>query len=154
MSLISKDAVNLGERVVATNPQDGQQPTTFVIGFVDEINGKEGEEVPEYVATRHELRQLAVYWSRERLNRDIWWFLFQQTGSTDWRWSIYIDRRLDRLQQILGEEVMTNAFDDVSARWRKLHKFSDEDWRVFVQGSEREQEAWREARRRKEEGIA
>jgi hypothetical protein len=114
------------------------------IGSVDAINGEGGKEVPEFAATRHELEQLAEHWWTERIDHDFYWFVFQQTGSSEWRRSVYIARRLNRLGQILGDEVMDKAFDDAAARWRKLHKISDEDWKVFRQGTNDEQETWRE----------
>lgn len=116
----------------------------FMIGSVDEINGTRGEEVPEFVATRHELERLAAYWWTERIEHDFDCFVCQQTGSSEWRRSVYIARRLNRLGQILGGEAMDKAFDDAAARWRKLYKISDEDWRVFAEGTDEEQETWRE----------
>ncbi len=115
----------------------------LIIGSVDAINGQDGEEV-EFPVTKHELRALAAYWWTERLDHDFDWFVYQQTGSSEWRWSAYISRRLNRLGQILGEEAMDKAFDDAAARWRKLYKIDDEAWRVFTDGTEEQQEAWRE----------
>ena len=80
----------------------------------------------------------------ERIDHDFYWFAFQQTGSSEWRWSVYIARRLHRLGEILGDEAMDKAFDDAAARWRKHYKISDEDWKVFRQGTADEQETWRE----------
>jgi hypothetical protein len=131
----NRDTEGLGAMAIAG---DG-----LIIGSVEAINGHDGEEV-EFPVTRHELRALAAYWWTERLDHDFDWFVYQQTGSSEWRWSVYITRRLNRLGQILGEEAVDKAFDDAAARWRKLYKISDEDWRVFVQGTDEEQEAWRE----------
>lgn len=116
----------------------------FVIGSVDAINGRGGEEVPEFVATRRELERLVAYWWTERLDHDFDYFVYQSSGSSEWRWSQYIDRRLSRLGEILGDEAVGKMIDDATARWRKLYKVDDEDWRVFTQGGEEEQEAWRE----------
>lgn len=124
----------------------------LIIGSLDAINGKDGEEV-EFPITRHELRALAAYWWTERIDHDFDWFVYQQTGSSEWRWSAYIARRLNRLGQILGEEAMDKAFDDASARWRKLYKISDEDWKVFTQGTSEEKDAWREKLVVREEAL-
>ena len=115
----------------------------FMIGSVDEINGGGGQEVPEFVATRHELEQLAAYWWTERINHDWDYFVYQSSGSSEWRRSVYTNRRLNRLYDIFGQEAMDKVIDDATARWRKLYKISDEDWRVFTQGSDQEQDAWR-----------
>jgi hypothetical protein len=101
----------------------------FVIGSVDAINGEDGKEVPELMATRHELKQLAEYWAQEGI---------------EWRWSAYIDRRLNRLSEILGPEAMRKIHNAAIASFRKHRpKLTDEDWRVFTEGTQEEQEAWR-----------
>jgi hypothetical protein len=124
----------------------------FIVGSVDAINGEDGKEVPEFVGTRHELKQLAGYWMGERIERDFDWFVFQSTGSSEWRWSEYISRRLDRLAEVLGPEAMRAVHGDAVAAFRKHHpKITDEDWHVFTAGSEEEQEAWRDKVFRKEE---
>jgi hypothetical protein len=123
----------------------------FMIGSVDEINGQGGEEVPGFAATRHELERLAAYWWTERINHDWDYFVYQSSGSSEWRRSVYTNRRLNRLYDILGEKAMDKVIDDETARWRKLYKISDEDWRVFTQGSDQEKDAWREAQWRKQE---
>jgi hypothetical protein len=117
----------------------------FFVGRVDANKGKTGEEVPEFVATRHELIQLARYWTLEGIEHDFDWFMYQSTGSSEWRWSVYIDRRLSRLSEILGPDAMRQAHEDAIASFRKRYpKITDEDWRVFTQGTPEEQEAWRD----------
>jgi hypothetical protein len=131
----NRDTDGLG--VVANGP--------FVIGSVDAINGEDGREVPEFLATRHELKQLAEYWAQERIEDDFDCFLYQSSGSSEWRWSAYINRRLNRLSELLGPEAMRKVHEDAVASFRKCNpKISDEDWRVFMEGTEEEQEAWRE----------
>jgi len=116
----------------------------FVIGNVDTICGEEGEEVPEFAATRHELKQLAEHWALERMEHDFYWFVCQCTGSSEWRWSVYIDRRLNRLSELLGPEAMQKVLNAAVASFRKHRpKLTDEDWRIFTKGTETEQEAWR-----------
>src|SRR5271169_6318771 len=83
----------------------------LVIGSVDAVNGENGKEAPEFLATRHELKQLAEYWAQERIEHDFDWFLYQSTGSSEWRWSVYISRRLNRLSEILGPEAMRGVWD-------------------------------------------
>jgi hypothetical protein len=116
----------------------------FVVGGVDAINSENGKEMPEFVPTRHELKKLAEYWALERLERDFYWFVCQQTGSSEWRWSVHITRRLDRLSEVLGPEAMRTAREAAVASFRRHRaEFTDEDWRVFTEGAEEEQEAWR-----------
>jgi hypothetical protein len=116
----------------------------FVVGSVEVINGEDGKEAPEFVATRHELRALAVHWWTERIDRDFDWFVSQETGSSESRWSVYIDRRLNRLGEILGPGVMRKLFEDAAASFRRRAGLTDGDWRVFTEGTDEEQDAWRE----------
>jgi len=116
----------------------------FVVGSVPGISGEDGKEVTEFVPTIHELKQLAEYWMQERIDRDFYFFACQCSGSSDWRWSVFISRRLERLANILGEDRMREITEIADASFRKDHpQITDEDWRVFTQGTEEEQEAWR-----------
>ncbi len=115
-----------------------------ILGSVGAINGLDGKEVPDFVPTRHELKQLAGYWIGERIDSDFDWFAYQQSGSSQWRWSVFISRRLNRLAEVLGEEAMQQAGKNAVKIYRKCYpSISDEDWRVFTTGTDEEQEAWR-----------
>jgi hypothetical protein len=111
----------------------------------DEVAHDYREEVPEFVVTRHELRQLARYWYDERIFKSFWFFIYQSTDGFEWRWSVYINYRLDRLTQVLGTEAMQELLDDAVKSFRnRCTQITDEDWRVFTSGTEDEQQAWRE----------
>ena len=102
----------------------------IIIGRVNEINGEEGTEEPAFVATRHELRHLALYWMQERLELDLDSFLYQS---------------FDRLHGILGPEAMEGLWTEASTAFRRTWpKLTDDDWRVLSEGSDEEQEAWRD----------
>lgn len=124
----------------------------LIIGSVDAINGQDGTEV-QFPVTTHELRALAEYWWTERIDHDFWFFLHQQTGSSEWRRSVYIGRRLDRLHGILGKEAMGKARDRAAARVRKIRTISDETWKIFTEGRREEQDAWREKFAGDEEAV-
>jgi hypothetical protein len=116
---------------------------------------QDDNEVPEYVPTRRELKQLAVYWAVEYIANRFWWFIHQQTGAAE-RWErnealIHINR----MGEILGSEMMEIVWSDAEASFRKRGKgLTDEDWRVFAEGTEQEQEAWRDKVFREEEIAA
>lgn len=113
----------------------------FIVGRVDEINGEDGTEEPAFLATRHELRQLALYWMQERLEHDFDWFLYHSTGSKEWRWSTYIGRRLNRLHRILGPEAMDSLWTQASTAFRRTWpNLTDDDWRVFSEGSDEDKD--------------
>jgi hypothetical protein len=116
----------------------------FIVGSVDSINGDDGQEIADYVPTVHELKQLALYWAEERIEHDFDWFMYQATGSSEWRWSMYIGRRLNRLSEILGAQAMEEVWKESIATFRRsCPKITDEDWRIFTNGTEEEQEKWR-----------
>lgn len=116
------------------------------MGSVDAINGEDGKEVTEFVVTRHELKQLARYWAEVRIEHDYFYFVSTCSGSSQWRWNVYIDRRLDRLTKVLGHEEMQRVWDDAVESYRQCHpEITDENWRVFTSGTEEEREAWRKA---------
>jgi hypothetical protein len=126
----------------------------LLVGGVDAISGKGGEEISGFIVTRHELRELAKYWFSERLEADFDWFLHQCTGSSEWRWSKYITRRLERLAETLGLEEMRNLWNTAIASFRKGNPMvTDEDWNIFRHGTEDEQEAWRARTFREDIGV-
>lgn len=104
------------------------------------------KEVPEFVATRHELERLAVYWWTERIEHDLWWVVYQQTGGRERHWSHFIDRRLNLLDEILGPPAMARLFEDAAASFRRRAGLTDEDWRVLTEGTAEEQEVAPQAR--------
>lgn len=117
----------------------------LVVGRVDEVNGALRAEVLDFVPTLHEAKQLAIYWAGERLDADFDWFCHQCSGSSEWRWSAFINRRLDRLAEVIGSPVMKEAWAEAVASYRTRYpKISDGDWRIFMQGTEEEQQQWRE----------
>ncbi len=114
----------------------------FIVGAVDAINGADGQEVPGYIPTVHELKQLAAYWYEERIDHDFESFAYRRTDSRVWRWSVFTGRRLSRLAEILGDDAMQEVWEKAIASYR--HKLTDEDWRIFTSGTDEEQEAWRQ----------
>lgn len=44
---------------------------------------QDDNEVPEYVPTRRELKQLAVFWAMEYISNRLWWFVYQTTSRSD-----------------------------------------------------------------------
>jgi hypothetical protein len=90
-----------------------------VIGCVDEVNGRDSIEHPEYHPSRYELMILARHWSKEYLELS-WFCWFHETSGSDlYRRSIYYQRRLDRLENILGKEEMAQIVKSVEDEWVK-----------------------------------
>ena len=101
----------------------------FTIGSVDEVNGAEAVEVPDFAPTRHELIQIVKYWAKKRLDNAWFFFLTSQTGSTEWRINLFAARRIYRIEEILGEDevkkLLMRSFPNLGiSRIRGFGKFS------------------------------
>lgn len=111
----------------------------FSIGTIDEVNGSGAAEVPEFNVTRHELIQIAKYWAEATLDSEYWCFLFQQIGSAEIRLQPYAWRRVSRIADLLGNEVVEKAIQEVKEEMGKTR--DAEAWRVFLSGSNVERAA-------------
>jgi hypothetical protein len=112
----------------------------FVVGHVPEINGSEACEVPEFVPTRHELIEVAKYWLHRLLDNRLWFFETGQSGSSEWRTNVYANRRINRIAEILPEQELNQAIEEVERDFKQDKKISDNDWNIFKNGT---MEQWR-----------
>jgi hypothetical protein len=106
----------------------------FAIGVVDEVNGKGALEENGFVPTRHELSILARYWLEKVLTMQFDCFLYAESGSTESRVLPYANRRLRRIEQILGADAIETLDREVmSQREAKVEPWL---WKMFVEGKE------------------
>lgn len=111
----------------------------LTIGYVEEVNGPGAEEVQGFLPTRHELMQLAKYWAKVEIDINYFYFCYQQTGSTEIRRGPFARRRVARIADVLGEEVVKKAVDDAYVEYGK-----DQDprtWNTFLSGTPEERKA-------------
>src|SRR5690242_15720874 len=107
-----------------------RRPTVYVVGYVDEIHGEGGKECPGFVATHHELRQLARIWASTDLDFYLEHFLFASTSGSSSRLAAYSGLRLKRLKEVLGEDVVDR---EVSAVWAEARdQMGDARWKLFT----------------------
>ena len=99
------------------------------VGYIESVNGPGAEACWESQATRHELQVLAKHWYRELTDIDLFWFLHQTTGSTEWRTAIYATRRLQRIRRTIGDELIDEAIAEVDAEFRE--ELGDAKWQEF-----------------------
>ena len=91
----------------------------YTIGYVDDING-EGAHLVNWTPTRAELRVLGLhylerYWSIQHA------FAAEGTsGSTEWRESVFCQKRFMSIADALGEEAVIPEWDNFIAEQRKL----------------------------------
>ena len=120
-------------------PEDSQGLGTrragpFQIGFVDEVNGPGAVECAGYRPTHHELRVLAQHWAEQALCTEVFYFLYAQTGSTEWRLHAYAERRCERIAESLGPEPMNEVLASAKKKVQEEYRLSDEEWAVFERG--------------------
>jgi hypothetical protein len=104
----------------------------FTVGFIDEVNGPASDECPGFHPSRHELEVLAKYWFDRRLSVVTRCWLHDQYGSDYIRIPHYADRRLDRIENILGEEQFSALVQEVKEKHRRA--LGDEAWEAFKRG--------------------
>lgn len=110
------------------------------IGHVDEVNGPGAVEVPEFVPTRHELFQLAKYWTATRLDIDFFWFFYATSGSREIRLGPFADRRISRIADCLGDTLVEQACKEAEDEFAKT--VDARAWEVFRHGTPEERAAF------------
>jgi hypothetical protein len=118
----------------------------IVIGHVDEVNGRDAQEVPGFVATRHELIQLAKYWTKRAVDIEYFWFCCEQVGSSDRRIRTFAWNRVDRIADLLGEDEVNQAVQQAIDEYGKEQ--DPKVWSIFRNGTPEEQKAFHEETRR------
>jgi hypothetical protein len=111
-----------------------------LIGCVDEVNGPGAAECASYRPTNHELRVLAEHWAEQALATDVFYFVYAQTGSSEWRRRAYAERRRARIADILGQEAMDEVLASVKKKVQEDRQLSDQEWAIYERGDPAE---WR-----------
>ena len=114
----------------------------FTIGHVDEVNGRGAEEIQGFIATRHELIQLAKYWAKKAIDIEYFWFLYEQTGSSDRRIRAFAWRRVSRIAELVGKEVneaVKQAYDEFGEGFKSAE--GKRAWNIFLNGTPEERKA-------------
>jgi hypothetical protein len=111
---------------------------------INEVNGSEACEVPQFVPTKHELIQIAKYWFQRLLNIQLWFFATGQSGSSEWREDFYAALRIDRIAEIVPEQELNQAIEEVDRDFKQDKKISDEDWNIFKNGTHEQRMLYQE----------
>ncbi len=126
------------------------KPGAFVVGFVDEVNGRGAVAVPEFTASRYELLVLLKHWAEIQIDIEFWWFLYEQVGSDETRQDVFAARRVNRIADALAdEESVRAAIDEVYEPYRKL--FDGLGWKIFTGKASPEEE--RQFRQKQDQGL-
>jgi len=114
----------------------------FTVGSVDEVNGPNSAVMPEFLPTRYELIQLAKYWATIALDLSFDYFLYTQTGSSEWRLDAFARRRVGRIGEILGQDEINKVIDQAYEEYGKEQ--DPRAWSIFLNGTPEEQEAFQD----------
>lgn len=112
------------------------------IGCVNEVNGPDSAEVPDFAPTRHELIQLVKYWATVALGLQFDYFLYSSTGSTEWRLGAFASRRINRIAIPLGEVEVQKAIREAEDKFSKAT--DPKAWAIFKNGTPAEQESFQD----------
>ena len=108
---------------------------TFVVG-------EDERESPEFVPTKEEVIHIAKYWVRRRLEVRFWVFKFEQCSRSEWVEGRYALNRIDRIAEILPEQELNKAIDEVEHDFK--HDIGDDVWDIFTNGTEEQRQSYRE----------
>lgn len=114
----------------------------FTVGYVDEVNGPNSVEMPEFVPTRYELIQLAKYWATIVIDLRFDYFLYTTTGSSEWRLDAFARRRVGRIGEILGQDEINKVIDQAYEEYGKEQ--DPRAWSIFLNGTPEEKEAFQD----------
>jgi hypothetical protein len=99
-------------------------------------------EVPDFRVTKNELFELAKHWIEVDLEQRWFFFQFGQSGDIELALSELANRRLDRIGEMLGPDVLQRASQEVYQDWERKH---GSQWRIFREGTPEEWKAvWNE----------
>jgi hypothetical protein len=112
------------------------------IGYVGEVNGPGAEEISGFVPTRHESIVIAKHWMRVQLDEEYFCFLTSSSGSSTWRRVAFAGRRIERLAGLLGEQAVTDAWEEVRKEFAEGQDPESVD--IFLNGNAEQQEALQE----------
>lgn len=114
----------------------------MTIGHVDVIVGGDGLEVPGFVATKHEIKQIVRHWATEIIDLDFEFFLYACTGSSEWRTRAFANRRLHKIASFIGEDEVRRIFGEAEQTFAK--SVDQRAWKIFKEGTLEEQERFQE----------
>lgn len=93
-----------------------------ILGYVDDVNGPEAAEVPDFRVTRHELRQVAKYWVDTVFDIRQKWEDMGQTSSSEGTIISFAQKRVPHIEAVLGQKLidpLTEEYDAAKERKRK-----------------------------------
>jgi len=129
------------KKIVFTRDNASSKPTLGCL-FVEEDNDLEDEKIRVFTISRHELIQIVKYWAEVTLGLDYFMFIYSQTGSEQLRRVYFAHRRIGRIAEILGEDEVSKAIDEV---YTKFGKNQDKrTWDIFLNGTQEQREEIKE----------
>ena len=117
--------------------------SSFEVGYTEEIHGKGGEEIPEFVPTRHELIQLVRFWARQVAKTRWFMIMNNSVGSCDRREIAFAWARIDQIADYIDPNALSDA---VTAVYEEFGKDKNPHlWKYFCTGDVEALNAYEEA---------
>ena len=114
------------------------KPGYFVVGYVDEVNGRGAVAVPEFTASRYELLVLLKHWAEVGIDIRFWGFLYEQACSSDVQ-QTFAARVVNRIADALADpESVRAAIEEVYEAYGK--RVDGLGWKVFTGKASPEEE--------------
>lgn len=114
-----------------------------VIGYFPEVSGSGAKEIPEFNATKYELITLAKHWAEVAISLEYYWFISKKDDKNDDRKRKFAWRRVNRIRNLLDEEVdvaVEEVYRDNGAKHDKMR------WDEFISRRGKAQPEEREPR--------
>ena len=99
------------------------------------VFGRGRDKILGFMPTRHELVQLAEYWHRAALDLRWFWFMYPVASSDDYQLRAFIGGRIARIVDLVGEEEVNQAADEVREEYENICPIL---WEIFEKGSREE----------------
>ena len=128
--------------------------------LVNEVNGADAEEVPQYVPTRHELVQMVKYWYGRILRNDHYRSQFDGSYSDHLWVQRFAPRRIRRAAAAIGQEAVDQAIEEAREEFKerefdlRLSLHVDQDFRRKLHEQPEEHEEFNRKLRKEEAADA
>jgi hypothetical protein len=121
---------------VVNGEDERLEPIGGVIGNASEGNDEGAKEVPGFEPIVHELSVLVKYWMKQIIEDDYSFFCYQQFCGSLNRRSAFANRRISRIEALIGEDAVKRAIDEAYEEFGRQE--DSEAWRIFLHGTDEE----------------
>jgi hypothetical protein len=108
------------------------------------FDATETAEVPGFIPTKQELKQIIAYWVHWDLFYAFFYFQTGSSGSDEMSVGIYACRRRHSAAKLLSEREIDEVVEQAHRDFKYRLKISDHAWDIFMHGTEEQWDAYQE----------